>query len=125
MLRPHLAATVGAARALQQLTARACAAEGTGVSDAEAWQAVKQLMKQLCTLGLVSDTFVPVTSACNNPTCSNISGPSEAGLVKGSSDTCGGCSVARYCCKACHTQHWKLHELVCKTLAAERAGGES
>jgi hypothetical protein len=64
-----------------------------------------------------------ISRACNNPTCSNISGPSEAGLVKGSSSTCGGCWTARYCCRDCQTQHWKLHKSVCKALAAARAGG--
>jgi hypothetical protein len=64
-----------------------------------------------------------ISRACNNPTCSNISGPSEAGLVKGSSSTCGGCRTARYCCRDCQTQHWKLHKSVCKALAAARAGG--
>ena len=61
--------------------------------------------------------------ACNNPNCSNLSGPSELQLVKGRSSTCSGCRVARYCGKACMKQHWKQHRPVCKALAAAAGAG--
>jgi hypothetical protein len=84
--------------------------------------AVMQLVQQLRALGEALSTLA-ISSACNNPACNNISGPSEAELVKGSSSTCGGCRAARYCCKACQSQHWKLHKQVCKALAAARSEG--
>jgi hypothetical protein len=78
------------------------------------------LVQGLHELGMTLTTFA-ISSVCNNPSCSNVSGPSEAGLVKGSSCACGGCRVARYCGKTCQSQHWKLHKPVCKALAAARA----
>jgi hypothetical protein len=84
-------------------------------------EALTQLVQQLGAVGEALSTLA-ISSACNNPTCSNISGPSEADLVKGSSSTYGGCRAARYCCKACQNKHWKLHRPVCKALAAARAG---
>jgi hypothetical protein len=56
--------------------------------------------------------------ACNNPACSNVSGPSELLLVNGRSCVCGGCRVAHYCSRDCQRQHWKLHKPVCQALAA-------
>lgn len=56
--------------------------------------------------------------ACNNPACSNVSGPSEVGLVSGRSCTCSGCHVARYCGRPCQKKHCKQHKPVCKELAA-------
>jgi hypothetical protein len=60
---------------------------------------------------------------CNNPGCTNNSGPTELSLVSGRSCVCGGCLVAHYCCRACQTQHWKQHKPVCKALAAAAAAG--
>jgi hypothetical protein len=83
--------------------------------------AVLRLVQQLHALGATLSTLA-ISSACNNPTCSNVSWPSEAGLVKGSSTACRGCRVARCCCRHCQKEHWKLHKTVCKALAAARAG---
>jgi hypothetical protein len=63
-------------------------------------------------------TAFAIPHACNNPACSNVSGPSEAQLVGGKSSICAGCVTARYCGKACQKQHWKQHQPVCKALAA-------
>jgi len=57
-------------------------------------------------------------TACNNPRCSDLSGPSELLLVSGRSKMCAGCLVARYCSRGCQRQHWKQHKPVCKALAA-------
>ena len=57
--------------------------------------------------------------SCNNPTCSNVLGPSELQLVKGRSNTCSGCRTARYCSPECMRRHWKQHRPICKGL--ERA----
>jgi len=69
--------------------------------------------KQLCALA------TPI--ACNNPSCSNISGPTDIQLVSGRSGLCASCQVARYCSRACQKQHWKQHKPVCKALAAQQA----
>jgi hypothetical protein len=115
-LSTKLDAAEQAASAVQQPHVEAAAATA-GVSA----EAVMQLVQQLCALGAALSAQA-ISSACNNPACSNISGPSEAALVKGSSSTCGGCRVARYCCKTCRNQHWKQHKPVCKALAAARTG---
>jgi len=60
-------------------------------------------------------------TACNNPRCSNLSGPSELLLVSGRGNMCAGCLVAHYCSRDCQRQHWKQHKPVCKALAAAAA----
>jgi hypothetical protein len=62
-----------------------------------------------------------VPCLCNNPACSNTSGPTELSLVSGRSCVCGGCRVADYCSRACQAQHWKQHKPVCMSLAAAAA----
>jgi hypothetical protein len=59
--------------------------------------------------------------SCNNPTCGNVSGPSELQLVKGRSNTCSDCRTARYCSPECMRQHWKQHRPVCKALGRAAA----
>jgi hypothetical protein len=59
--------------------------------------------------------------ACNNATCTNLSGPQEPQLVNGRSCMCGGCRVAHYCSKECQKQHWKAHKAVCKAVKAAKA----
>jgi hypothetical protein len=62
-----------------------------------------------------------VPCLCNNPGCTNISGPTELSLVPKGSGRCAGCRVAHYCCRACQTEHWKQHKPVCSALAAAAA----
>jgi hypothetical protein len=69
----------------------------------------------------VSLTSLAFPYACNNPTCSNLSGPQELQLVNGRSCMCGGCRVAHYCSRACQRQHWQAHKPVCKAIAAAQA----
>lgn len=76
--------------------------------------------QQLSDVG-VALSSMPVRSACNNPRCSVLDGLSEQLLVVGSAHTCGGCRVARYCCKACQAADWKQHEPACKAMASARA----
>jgi hypothetical protein len=66
-------------------------------------------------------TSLAVPHCCNNPACTNTAGPSEAQLVIGGSNLCGGCRVARYCSRSCLRQHWGQHKPVCKALAAAAA----
>jgi len=74
----------------------------------------------MTTLGLSLNSLAFPT-ACNNPRCSNLSGPSELLLVSGRGKMCAGCLVARYCSRDCQRQHWKQHKPVCKALAAAAA----
>jgi hypothetical protein len=70
----------------------------------------------------LSLTAFAIPHACNNLSCSNVSGPSEAQLVGGKSCICAGCVTARYCGRTCQKQHWKQHKPVCRALAADAAG---
>jgi hypothetical protein len=76
--------------------------------------------QQLAALG---EALCAVThkQSCNNPSCGNISGPSELQLVKGRSNTCSRCRTARYCSPECMRQHWKQHRPVCKALGRPAA----
>lgn len=74
-------------------------------------------VRELQSTGLALCLFA-VPFVCNNPECLNMSGPSEQRLVIGSSCKCGGCRVARFCCRPCLRAHWKQHKTVCAALAA-------
>jgi hypothetical protein len=56
----------------------------------------------------------PVTVVCNNPSCENLAGVSEAAA---SCKACTGCSC-RYCSVACQRADWKRHKQACRQLAA-------
>lgn len=64
---------------------------------------------------------MPVSSTCNNPLCTTLTGLSEQQLVVGSSRRCAADRVARYCCKACQVAHWKQRKPACKAVAAAAA----
>jgi hypothetical protein len=98
-LKSQLDAALQTASALQLPETAAAAAWHNASADA-----FMQLAQRLRVLGSALSTLA-ISSACNNPTCSNLNGPSEAGLVKGRSSTCGGCRVARYCCEPCQNQY--------------------
>jgi hypothetical protein len=89
-------------------------------------QTQESLSHHLQTLGHALSSLVHA-HACNNPSCSNMSGPSEAKLVAGSSSKCSSCRMARYCSRACQKEHWKHHKPVCKGLAdaVEGASGSN
>jgi hypothetical protein len=65
---------------------------------------------------------MPVSSTCNNPLCTTLTGLCEQQLVVGPSRRCATCRVARYCCKAYQVAHWKtFHKPACKAVAAAAA----
>jgi hypothetical protein len=103
----------------QSSAAAAAADSDNGVEGA-------QLAGRLHALG-VSLSSLPLSWGCNNPLCTNMQGPAEAGIVQSKGHKCNGCHKAYYCGKACQAQHWKQHKPVCKAIAAAasaaKAGG--
>jgi hypothetical protein len=94
------------------------APDATDPSSADADQPA--VVSELVAVGGAFACFA-IPNACNNPGCSNVSGPSEAQLVGGRSCLCAGCRTARYCSRLCQKQHWKQHKPVCKAVAAAEA----
>ena len=110
-------------------TVRGCSREFTNVTDSmqqhpDAPVPLRGYVQELATLGEAL-CAVAHKQSCNNPTCSNLSGPSELQLVKVRSSTCSGCRTARYCSPECIRQHWKQHRPVCKALARTAAAAAS
>jgi hypothetical protein len=60
----------------------------------------------------------PLPVVCNNPSCENLAGVSEAAAA---SKVCSGCRC-RYCSAACQQADWKRHKHACRCMAA---AGES
>jgi hypothetical protein len=56
----------------------------------------------------------PVTAVCNNPSCTSLTGVSEAAAA---CKACAGCKC-RYCSVACQRADWKRHKSACTRLAA-------
>jgi hypothetical protein len=56
----------------------------------------------------------PLPVLCNNPSCGNMDGVSEAAAA---SKACAGCRC-RYCSVACQKADWKRHKIACRRMAA-------
>ena len=78
-----------------------------GVPD---YEGMVQLLEQL--LGLCEGVVaaIPVPLGCNNPSCINLDGVSDASAAK----VCSGCKKAHYCGTACVKAHWKEHKPYCE-----------
>jgi hypothetical protein len=55
----------------------------------------------------------PLPLVCNNLSCENLAGESEAAIAVKS---CAGCRC-RYCSAACQAADWKRHKKACKAMA--------
>jgi hypothetical protein len=82
--------------------------------------AVAELVSCLQQAGAALSSL-PISLACNNPACTSLEKDSERLTVNGRGCLCGGCKLARYCGKACHEQHWKVHRPVCKRAGKQQA----
>jgi ATP-dependent RNA helicase DHX37/DHR1 len=97
----------------------------TCVKKAAILKAAEQLANSMAVLGRALST-VATPLLCNNPSCSNLDGASEVGLVsKGKSKICAGCCTSRYCSRECQTLHRQLHKHVCRKLAAAAAAQQA
>lgn len=61
---------------------------------------------------------MPLPWFCQNPWCANLEQSTELAVASGAQCLCGGCKVARYCCRACQKSDWHQHKASCKDLAA-------
>jgi hypothetical protein len=118
-----LGAAAAAAVEAVRVHAVAIAARKAAAADVvrTAQAAVGEFVQQLRAFATAA-AAVAVPNFCNNPSCGNASGVSEAALVSGRSCICSRCRIARYCSRECQVQHWKQqHKLVCQALAAAAA----
>ena len=107
------AAAERVASTLQGTAAAAAAESATGIREL-----ATEVMPLLQAAGMALNTLAH-EQACNNPTCSKVSGATDIKMVSTFSCVCAGCGVARYCSRACQKQHWKKqHKPVCEALAA-------
>jgi len=113
------AAGYGLQPLVPKLEALLQAAEAAGNPTCTDMAPIHALEQQLQSVGQAL-TSIPVVPMCNNPHCSNVSGPTELSLVTGTKCKCGECRVAHYCCRACQKQHRPDHREACKALAAAR-----
>jgi hypothetical protein len=56
----------------------------------------------------------PLPLVCNNPSCDNLAGASEAAVAI---KLCAGCRC-RYCSAACQAADWRRHRKACKAMVA-------
>jgi hypothetical protein len=101
--------------------APAGAAPSTSATAAAAGTSGLQSMVQELQAVGAGFSNIAVRTMCNNPSCSNVSRPTELQLVSRRGCLRGGWCSARYCCKDCQQQHWKQHRPVCRCLAAAAA----
>jgi len=98
---------------LQDLLSACSTAAQSWATDNSTEATAVALIQQLQVTGRAL-AGLAVPTMCCNPSCSNITGPSDLQLVSG----CGGCRTARYCSKTCQKAAWKQHKPACSALAA-------
>jgi hypothetical protein len=114
-INPQWAAAMAAYEAKQQdweeVTTGAPPSSAAAAADAK--QRTQQCTEaiELCRALVAA---APVTVICNNPSCENLGGVSEAAAA---CKACVGCGC-RYCCVACQRSDWKRHKQACRLLAA-------
>jgi hypothetical protein len=80
---------------------------------AAAEQLSQQYAEAICLCRALA-AAAPLLVVCNNPSCENIEGVSEAAAA---SKACAGCRC-RYCSVACQRADWKRHKGACRRMAA-------
>jgi hypothetical protein len=122
LLGPLGAAAAAAVEAVRVLAVAIAARRAAADVVRRAQAAVGEFAQQLRGVATAA-AAIAVPNFCNNPSCGNVSGVSEAALVSGRSCICSRCRIARYCSRECQVQHWKQqHKPVCQALAAAAAG---
>jgi hypothetical protein len=117
----------GALAALQSLQDNSGAGADSGPSTAVQQQQDQQQQEEdqaLAAAGIGADlarqklhalgvclSSLPLSWGCSSPVCTNLQGPTEAGIVQGKG----------HVCKACQALHWKHHKPVCKAITAAAA----
>jgi hypothetical protein len=89
-------------------------ASSEGTRTAASADSDEQLYTYALELLKVLVAAAPLPVVCNNPSCANLDGGSEAAAVHKA------CSVrkCRYCCAACQKADWKRHMCACQVMAA-------
>jgi hypothetical protein len=90
------------------------AVEGALPSSAAAAEQLAQQYAEALALCRTLAAAAPVTVVCNNPSCSNLAGVSEAASA---CKACAGCRC-RYCSVDCQRADWKRHKRACRLLVA-------
>jgi hypothetical protein len=78
------------------------------------WERVAQQYRATVELCRVLAAEAPLPLICNNPSCDNLAGVSEAAAA---CKKCAGCRCC-YCSAACQTADWKRHKAACRRMAA-------
>jgi hypothetical protein len=92
----------------------AAAMQGSSSSAAER---IERSCKDSLQLARTLTAVAPLPVVCNNPSCENLGGVSEAAAA---SKACAGCKC-RYCSAACQKADWLRHKRACRRMAAAGA----
>jgi hypothetical protein len=87
---------------------------GTLPCSAAAAEQHRQQCAEAIGLSRALAAAAPLPIVCNNPSCENMEGVSEAAAA---SKRCAGCRC-RYCSVACQRGDWKRHKRACRCMAA-------
>jgi hypothetical protein len=85
-----------------------------GYPGSHVLEEVKQPYADALELCMALAAAAPLPVVCNNPSCENLAGVSEAAAA---SRKCAGCKC-RYCSAACQQADWLRHKRACKRMVA-------